>query len=109
MKIQIFRLKAEAHTPESSPFNFPEKPGNPSEAEHQSPIQTHNITAIYTNREKCVISSFRQVHRRVEISHGLHHFLNKTPNLHQRIPKAGYAVTENVEKLPAAKTLQSRI
>ena len=46
---------------------------------------------------------------RVKISHGLPHFLNKTPTLNQRISKAGYAVTENVEKLPAAKTLQSHI
>jgi hypothetical protein len=37
------------------------------------------------------------VQLRVEISHGPHHFLNKTPTLHQRIFEADYAVTENVE------------
>ena len=42
---------------------------------------------------------------RVEISPGPHHFLDKTPTLHQLIFKVDYAATENVEKLPIAKTL----
>ena len=66
------------------------------------------MPAIYAHREKCVISLFGRTPC-IEISHGLPHFLNKAPSLHQRISKAGYAVTENVEKLQAEKTLQNRI
>jgi len=67
------------------------------------------VTAIYTNPGKMCDIIIQPGAPRVEISHGPHHFLNKTPTLHQRISRADYAVTENVGKLPVAKTLQSRI
>ncbi len=64
---------------------------------------------MYANTDKMCDIIIHTGAPKVEISHGLPHFLNKAPSLRPRISKAGYAITENVKKLPAAKTLKSRI
>ena len=64
---------------------------------------------MYANPDKMCDIIIHTGHRGLRYLMAFPHFLNKAPSLRPRISKADYAITENVKKLPAAKTLQSRI